>query len=519
MQIRSVTLQNFRRCKDPITVDFGDLTAFVGKNDVGKSTILEALDIFFNEKSGIVKLDKSDINKDAYAAGDKDIVITARFDHLPETVVLDTANETSLSEEYLLNEAGQLEITKKYPNAGSPKIYIKAIHPTNPQCANLILLKDAELRRIIDEQNIECADKSRNAIMRKAIRNHFKNDLRLSSAEIEVTKSSVWDNLQNRLPLYSLFQADRKNTDSDCEVQDPLRSAVKEILADEDLAQKLQEVAETVQQKLREVADRTLEKLREMSPDIAQSLNPVIPESSSLKWADVFKGVSIAGDGNIPVNKRGSGVKRLILFNFFRAEAEHRLQERNAASIIYAIEEPETAQHADNQKKLVRALLSLSQSENTQIIMTTHSATVVKELGFDNLRLICDHAGTETILPIEPRQLPYPSLNEVNHIAFSEATEEYHNELYGFIEAQGCLNEFRADWPTMTYIKVQNDGRQQSLQVDLSTYIRHQIHHPENVANRHHTEDELHESIKRMRKFIVTRFRKQQFPESVSENN
>ena len=44
---------------------------------------------------------------------------------------------------------------------------------------------------------------------------------------------------------------------------------------------------------------------------------------------------------NIPINKRGSGVKRLILFKFFRAEAERRLQESNTTSIIYAIEEPE----------------------------------------------------------------------------------------------------------------------------------------------------------------------------------
>lgn len=78
----------------------------------------------------------------------------------------------------------------------------------------------------------------------------------------------------------------------------------------------LNTVAQTVERKLKEVSERTLEKLKKMSPDIASTLNPVIPTASALKWADVFKGVSIASDENIPINKRGSGSKRMILLNF-----------------------------------------------------------------------------------------------------------------------------------------------------------------------------------------------------------
>ena len=46
MKIHSLKLKNFRGYKDELSISFGDLTAFVGRNDVGKSTILEALDIF-----------------------------------------------------------------------------------------------------------------------------------------------------------------------------------------------------------------------------------------------------------------------------------------------------------------------------------------------------------------------------------------------------------------------------------------------------------------------------------------
>ena len=63
MKISQVKISNFRGYKDETVIEFNDLTVFVGKNNVGKSTVLEALDIFFNEGKGVIKLDKDDINK------------------------------------------------------------------------------------------------------------------------------------------------------------------------------------------------------------------------------------------------------------------------------------------------------------------------------------------------------------------------------------------------------------------------------------------------------------------------
>ena len=51
MKLETVILKNFRSYKEEIRIDIDNLTAFVGKNDIGKSTILEALEIFFNEKT------------------------------------------------------------------------------------------------------------------------------------------------------------------------------------------------------------------------------------------------------------------------------------------------------------------------------------------------------------------------------------------------------------------------------------------------------------------------------------
>ena len=69
----------------------------------------------------------------------------------------------------------------------------------------------------------------------------------------------------------------------------------------------------------------------------------------------------------------------MLLLSYLRAEAERRAKENANANIIYAIEEPETAQHPDYQKKLIDSLIELSDNPMHQIIITTHTPEIVKQ--------------------------------------------------------------------------------------------------------------------------------------------
>lgn len=506
MRIKAVRIENFRAYKNETTIELTDLNVIVGKNDIGKSTVLEALDIFFNEGKGVIKIDKDDVNKKCQEEGNTEIKISVVFEELPETLTIDATNPTSLESEYLLKSNGTLEVIKKYPNAGKEKVFIKANHPTNASCSGLLLKKNTDLKKILTD-DIECEDKTKNATIRKALWNHFSADLQLNEIEIEIAKidaKNTWEQLKKHMPLYSLFQSDRKNSDGDSEIQNPMKLAVQEILKDNELRESLNKVAEEVEKKLIEVSNKTLEKLNEMNPEIANSLTPNIPSPESLKWVDVFKSVSITGDDDIPINKRGSGVKRLILLNFFRAEAERRQRETNIPSIIYAIEEPETSQHPKHQRKLIEAFIELSKADKTQILLTTHSPAIVKMLDFEHLKLIKDGEEKE-IINVERSNLPYPSLNEVNYLAFEESNDEYHNELYGFIESEEMLASFKDGKATILYKKQLRNGIREEQKV-LSEYIRHQIHHPENTENIRFTNDQLQQSIGEMRIFINDNF-------------
>lgn len=519
MKISSIEIKNFRSYREKTKVILDDLTVFVGKNDIGKSTILEALDIFFNDGKGAVVIDKSDVNVQEGQNGNNETVISVCFSDLPSEIVIDSDVKTTLADEYMLNSDGFLEVVKKYKNGGKASIYIKANHPTNPECNDLLQKKNTELKKIISDKKISCSNQSVNSTMRKAIWSFYSADLNLQDTEIEVSKEDakkIWDKLAGYLPVYSLFQADRKNSDGDSEVQDPLKEAVKQIINDPELQETLNSVARIVEDKLKEVSTRTLEKLQDMDSEVANSLNPVIPTSDKLKWTDVFKNVSISGDEDIPINKRGSGVKRLVLLSFFRAEAEQRSEKSNNTGIIYAIEEPETSQHSNNQRVLIKAFKTLANSQNTQVILTTHSPVIVKELDFSNIRLVCDDKLGKKIVTIEPSVLAYPSLNEVNYVAYDEVTEEYHNELYGFLDYQGWLHDYKQGKKQYHYTK-EYKGKKTSEQIVLTDYIRHQIHHPENHSNEHYTQGQLRQSIEEMRNYICKRTKQEGMKEPIVE--
>ena len=87
MRLKSVKLTHFRGYRDTTVIPIDEaMTGIVGRNDYGKSTILEALAIFF--ESGDVKADKSDMNCFSLAEGLEQFEIACEFDDLPEALVL-----------------------------------------------------------------------------------------------------------------------------------------------------------------------------------------------------------------------------------------------------------------------------------------------------------------------------------------------------------------------------------------------------------------------------------------------
>ena len=186
--------------------------------------------------------------------------------------------------------------------------------------------------------------------------------------------------------MYRLFKADRPSTDEDHEAQDPMQHAVK--IALEEQAAQLASIAEEVKQKVAQVASNTIEKLRDFDPELASTLTPKFKKDPM--WEKAFS-FSLTGENSIPLNKRGSGIRRLVLFSFFRATTESALFE--GKNIIYAVEEPETSQHPDAQKMIVNTFREMTEKNGCQVIITTHVPGLAGMLPLESLRYITNSEG------------------------------------------------------------------------------------------------------------------------------
>lgn len=387
MKLKEIKLQNFRGYKEERTVSFDDLTVIIGRNDAGKSSLLDALDIFFNGAT----IEQGDA---CVGADPKAVRITCVFSDLPASLVIDEQHPTSLENEYLLRDDGLFEVCCVY-NCSTAKgkrlaIFAKARHPSNEGLNDLLTLKIKALKDRAKDRNIDL-DKVNSTIKTELRQALWASEENLTFTETQIdlsaeTGKAIWDKLQSYVPVFALFKSDRTSTDQDPEAQDPMKAAVKEVVKQHE--QELGSVLKQVGEELQHVADKTVEKIKDMNPALAKAMNPQIKNKP---WDSLFS-ISLAGEDGIPINKRGSGTRRLVLLNFFRAKAEDAAIQAGTGA-IYAVEEPETSQHPNQQIMLLEAFQELTAQGNTQVILTTHTPTLARRVDRNLLRYVSSETG------------------------------------------------------------------------------------------------------------------------------
>ncbi|MGI8372200.1 ATP-binding protein [Priestia megaterium] len=415
MELKRIYLRNFRGYQDA-KIDFNSgMNVLIGRNDVGKSTIMDALELFFNgdNRNALVKPELEDLNINSTT---KEIEISACFQlGENERISIDSSNMTDLSGEYLLNQEGLLEIKKIWDcsranfNASSLKVLIRAYHPCILE-KFFISMKQTELKKELEKikeiiPNYTRINKSKNAELRKALYNYYINsNTKFEEIDVEIKKietegKDLWKKIKESLPLYFLFQSDRSNSDSDNEVQNPLKIATKKALAE--IEGELEKIKNFIDLTVSKIGEETITKLQEFDSGIANSLKTRMNLKS---WDSLFS-FDLESDGGVSLNKRGSGVKRLILLSYFRAEAERISLEDNNKNIIYGIEEPETAQHPDFQRMIIDSLKSISKDIKHQVIITTHTPEIVKMVEVNETIFIRKEKNNPVIIKDDKQKL------------------------------------------------------------------------------------------------------------------
>ena len=143
-------IKNFRGFGKSLSeIKVADFTCLIGKNDAGKSTVFDAMDIFFNGNSSI---DDEDFHIDV--EGDKvtraeEIELVGTFGVKGLKVKIESV-PTSLKEEALVDEEERLEIVQRIKSSKKTgiKTYIVAYLPNVDEIKNIHTLKNADLKKM-----------------------------------------------------------------------------------------------------------------------------------------------------------------------------------------------------------------------------------------------------------------------------------------------------------------------------------------------------------------------------------
>ncbi|MDP1814527.1 MAG: AAA family ATPase [Leadbetterella sp.] len=370
MKILKITIKNFRGIDDLENLEFSDINTFVGKNDSGKSTILRALDCFFDEK----KFDQKDIFKGRL--DEEKSYIQVSF--LPSVEIDDLACDS----EKLITIRKQFE-----PISGKIKssAFYKCFDFKDKKYQDLWNKKEEDLNVLITEMGLvpEKSGRGKKNIVRIS---QIKNNL--PTSEREDILNPLGDLIKNiektyddiAFPEYSLFDAEQDLSVDATNFQSQFKPIVSAYF--ETTKTKTEEIEKGLK------ADLALEfeEIRKFMVKNVSGLKKFNPTaefdwSKSLKKFDL--NLEFEGDiFDVPISHKGTGFKRLLMVAYF----EYLANKKGAKNQIFAIEEPETYLHPSAQEDLLNSIIEIS--ANSQFFLTTHSPVFAGATNGDNSILV-----------------------------------------------------------------------------------------------------------------------------------
>jgi predicted ATP-binding protein involved in virulence len=210
------------------------------------------------------------------------------------------------------------------------------------------------------------------------------------------------------------------------------------------------------------------------------------------------------GGKSIPIDKLSTGEKQIVFRGIFLLRNSGILE--NAAIMI---DEPELSMHPKWQAKILqfyKGLFTDGGMQKAQLFFATHSDHVLKQALLDqdkNIVIVLERDGGGDISTRKvdsPSVLPSITSAETNFLAFDLVSNDYHIELYGWLQDKESKNtvkscdDFIAAHPhydPAVHAKPSSFGATHYR--TLPTYIRNAIHHPD--SGNTFTQSELGASI------------------------
>jgi len=473
MQLKKIIIENFRSIKSlEIKIDEINKSyayCLIGINESGKSSILKAID-FYDSKNIKYSVDFFDNTKSVYVEFEyeiEDFTLKSIYDDLkklydlPDEIIKKLKfNTIKIRREHFIDETNKLinifptdNIFAKY-TLKSEKIVIKESN-SDP---------DFDFNQLIDEKESDIFWKYSHKVI-------------------------LWRSTPEYLILESIDL--NKFAENPKETSVPLLNCFKLIGINEE------KIKESVSKLNTPIAIHNLQ--NKLSDEVTEHIKKVWPEHPiSIKFQiDNLKITFLVEDENVKykvktTDQRSDGFKQFISF-LLTLSIENANDELE--DTILLIDEPEVHLHPPAQINLLSELIKISSNgKNNVVFFATHSNYLIDKNNLNRCIKVNKIDNEYTIIKrLEEKITTY---SEVNYEVFDICTNDYHNELYGYLEDidKTKLNSLPKNK------KWKNEKSNKIEDVSLATYIRHCIHHPENTSNKKFTEKELKTSIEKMRK-------------------
>lgn len=383
MKISKIEIENYRGIKEKQQIPISNFSSIVGKNDSGKSIILNAIASFLNLKE--YPISSSDFNNP-----ENPIIITCtlRDDNLYtllESKIKSKIKKSDGLEEFLNNLiiSGEIIIKKTIysPKKSFDTEQVFLMDYESEDFAFLYGKSDEDLNAIITKYSITIPVQGagRNSKLEK-----IKNIKEYCDTQnIQMNGKFIDDDYKicSLLPDVELFKADY-GLEADTKFKTNSVSEILEYFEKESQPEKKLSIVES---EIVGEMQKEAESVKEYMDEYVSNLHKV-EISPTIVWKDAVKSVDVSfqfeGDLRpIPMSHKGAGYRRLFMVARFRYLAE----KNKGLNVIYLLEEPETFLHPSAQNDLLNALLDLA--DDNQVIITTHSPVFAGATNIDSVVL------------------------------------------------------------------------------------------------------------------------------------
>ena len=329
------------------------------------------------------------------ANSNDDVVIEVTFTSLPATIELEDGIETTFQDDMLLDADGHLRIRKVYPRSNLAKVNVFLITQDfeDDQFVGLSLLKEKDLNERCTSIGIEVTKSGRgitNKGKREALRTRARDKgIQLIERELALTaKDELWKHIASFLPEFVLFETDTRLGVGETSFQSQFRPIVKTAAEQPGVVNARDAFTGLIEQALQIEIDKIFSILQQYTDVFTElTAKPIFSWDKAVTF-QIF-GKDQYGVEN-SLDRRGSGIRRLLMVAFFQYLAERTLEANG--EFVFAVEEPENCLHPGLQRELVGSFRQLAE-KGYQIVVTSHSPVFAGASPIEDLALVVRDAG------------------------------------------------------------------------------------------------------------------------------